>query len=172
MPKHVSPCLRLHRAIAHGGRVGWAAGLPAVAPRRLFLADELLAIVERRTRADSARRILVGQSYGGSFVLHSAFTRPNLFWGLIASNPSPQLDQATLSAMPPSGNRTDHHLFIVSGTQNSPASRHAALEWARRWGAARTPSSVGEIDIQGGTHAADLPNAYRAALRRLFQSKP
>jgi hypothetical protein len=31
---------------------------------------------------------------------------------------------------------------------------------------------VGEIDIQGGTHAADLPNAYRAALRRLFQSKP
>jgi predicted alpha/beta superfamily hydrolase len=145
---------------------------PRAADFERFLADELLPIVERRTHADPARRILVGQSYGGTFVLHSAFTRPDLFWALIASNPSPRLDQATLSAMPPRGDRTDHHLFIVSGTQNSPASRQAALEWARRWGAARTPWSVEEIDIPGGTHAADLPNAYRAALRRLFQWKP
>jgi uncharacterized protein len=51
-----------------------------------FLADELIPEIEQRYRADPARRILVGQSRGGAFVLYSAFTQPELFWGRIVSN--------------------------------------------------------------------------------------
>ena len=53
-----------------------------------FLADELLPLIERKYRVDKTRRILFGQSIAGQFVLYSAMTRPDLFWGRIASNPA------------------------------------------------------------------------------------
>lgn len=52
------------------------AGAPAF---QRMLREELLPEVERRWRADPQRRILFGQSRGGSFVLFSAFTEPDLF---------------------------------------------------------------------------------------------
>jgi len=61
---------------------------PGAAAFQHFLKTELIPLVERRYRADPARRILFGQSRGGGFVLYSAFTDPDLFWGRIASNPS------------------------------------------------------------------------------------
>ena len=50
-----------------------------------FLKNELIPEIEKRTRADPMRRILVGQSRGGGFVLYSAYTDPDVFWGRIAS---------------------------------------------------------------------------------------
>ena len=47
--------------------------------------------------------------------------------------------------------------------------REAALNWARQWRQRTTPWTFAEIDIPGGTHAADLTNAYRAGLRTLFR---
>lgn len=44
-----------------------------------FLKEELIPSVERRTRSDPERRILVGQSLGGGFALYSAHTDPDLF---------------------------------------------------------------------------------------------
>jgi hypothetical protein len=141
---------------------------PRAADFQRFLQTELIPAVEGRTRADPTRRILVGQSFGGTFVLYSAFTQPDLFWARVASNPSPRLQQELLAGSPPTGPRKDLHLFVVSGTANNPQSREAALNWARKWQRMPTPWKVEEIDIAGGTHAADFPNAYRLALRRLF----
>jgi predicted alpha/beta superfamily hydrolase len=133
-----------------------------------FLETELIPKVESRVRADSARRILVGQSFGGSFVLYSAFTRPNLFWARIASNPSPRFHRELLSSPPSDGAARDLHLLVVSGTANNAGGRSAALKWTEAWQRRPAPWSVERIDIPGGTHAADLPNGYRLALRRLF----
>lgn len=47
------------------------AGAPAF---QRFLKTELIPAIERRYRVDSDRRVLFGQSRGGSFVLYSAFT--------------------------------------------------------------------------------------------------
>lgn len=137
-----------------------------------FLAAELLPKVEGRVRADGAKRILVGQSFGGSFVLFSAFTQPDLFWGRIASNPSARMHQQLLAGTPAAAQLQDLHLFVVSGTANNPAGREAALKWVRRWRLGRTPWTLEAIDIPGGTHAADITNAYRAAMRRLFNLQP
>lgn len=150
-----------HREVDFGARA---------ADFQRFLATELMPVIEARTRSDPARRILVGQSYGGNFVLYSAFTQPDLFWARIASNPSAEMHPQLLAGEPAAANRPNLHLFLVSGTANNRAGREAAMKWTREWQRRPTPWKFEEIDIPGGTHAADLPNAYRLALRRLFQS--
>jgi predicted alpha/beta superfamily hydrolase len=133
-----------------------------------FLATELLPEVEQRVRADADRRILVGQSFGGDFVLYSAFAQPDLFWARIASNPSFRLHRELGSSAPAPANKSDLHLFLVSGTANNPRDREAALNWLDSWRGRVAPWKLERIDIQGGTHAADIANAYRASLRKLF----
>jgi predicted alpha/beta superfamily hydrolase len=137
-----------------------------------FLATELIPIVEKRTRADPMKRILMGQSFGANFVLYSAFTQPDLFWARIASNPSARMHADLLAGEPAAAHSPDLHLVLVSGTANNSAGREAALKWARAWQQRRTPWKFQEVDIPGGTHAADFDNAYRAALRTLFQPLP
>lgn len=137
-----------------------------------FLAAELIPTVERRVRAEPTRRILVGQSFGGNFVLYSAYEDPDLFWARIASNPSARMHPELLAGVPQAAHRQDLHLFLVSGTANNADGRQFALGLAQRWRHSSGPWAFEEIDVPGGTHAADLPNAYRLALRSLFQLKP
>lgn len=145
---------------------------PRAADFERFLATELIPTVERRVRADATRRILVGQSFGGNFVLYSAYQDPDLFWARIASNPSARMHPQLLADIPHAAQRQDLHLFLVSGTANNPDGRHFALSLADRWRHSRGPWIFEEIDVPGGTHAADLTNAYRLALRSLFQLRP
>jgi predicted alpha/beta superfamily hydrolase len=53
-----------------------------------FIRDELIPFIEQTYRADSARRILVGHSFGGLFGLYGLFTTPDLFETLILGSPS------------------------------------------------------------------------------------
>ncbi len=53
-----------------------------------FIKDELAPLVESDFRADPARRILVGHSYGGLFALFSLFEAPDLFNTLIIGSPT------------------------------------------------------------------------------------
>lgn len=148
-----------HREIDFGSRA---------ADFQRFLSDELIPAVERRTRADPGRRVLVGQSFGANFVLYSAFTKPDLFWARIASNPSARMHPELMETVPAHGARGDLHLLVVSGTANNPEGRGAALKWAGEWRERQLPWALDEIDLPGGTHAADFDNAYRLGLRRLF----
>jgi len=149
-----------HREIDFGARA---------AEFERFLATELIPSVESKVRADATKRILVGQSFGGSFVLYSAFTDPDRFWARIASNPSARMHKELLAGEPAAAARTDLHLILVSGTANNTVGREAALNWAQKWRQSPVPWKFEEIDVPGGTHAADLANAYRLALRRLFE---
>lgn len=142
------------------------AGAPAF---QRFLETELLPAVEQRYRADPARRILFGQSHGGSFVLYSAFTRPDLFWGRIASNPSFKPDAALFHAKPATAIRQDLGLVVTSGSRDRPGLREEALRWFGSW-KARTdaPWAIETVTIEGGTHAANSADSYRAAMLWLF----
>lgn len=135
-----------------------------------FLKDEVIPAVERRTRSDPERRILVGQSRGGAFVLYSALSDPDLFWGRIASNPSFAVNRDYLMrAEPPRPRRQDLKVAMVSGTLNNPQGRAGALEWLDgQMRAGHGAWSLRAIQIEGGTHAADLPTAYRRSMRWLF----
>lgn len=53
-----------------------------------FIRQQVFPLIEGRYRADPARRILVGQSYGGLFGLWAALTEPGLFSGYLLTSPS------------------------------------------------------------------------------------
>ena len=136
-----------------------------------FLKSELMPQVERRVRADPARRVLVGQSRGGYMILWSAMADPDLFWGRIASNPSLTPGRETLFTVPEARpQRADLGVVLVSGTrERSPERRAGALAWGERWEcAADAPWQANLIDLDGGTHAASIGEAYRAAMLWLF----
>ena len=135
-----------------------------------FLKNELLPEVERRYRADPARRVLFGQSRGGSFVLYSAFTDPDLFWGRIASNPALDPGRERFFGSPAQASRSDLGLVVTSGSRDRPQLREGALAWFKAW-QARTdaPWAIETQTIDGGTHAADAPRSYRAGMLWLFR---
>ena len=136
-----------------------------------FLKTELLPQVEARVRADPARRVLVGQSRAGYLVLWSAYADPDLFWGRIASNPSVTPGRELLFRLPPvPPARHDLGVALVSGTRDGSATRRdGARAWGERWEqAADAPWEANLIELDGGTHAASIGEAYRAAMLWLF----
>lgn len=146
------------------------AGAPAF---QRFLKDELLPRVERAYRADPARRILFGQSRGGSFVLYSAFTDPALFWGHIASNPAFRPGRDLFFGPAPAAPPGERFLIVASGTRDRPQLREDAVAWSAHWlGKADAPWRFQFVGVAGGTHSADSPIAYRAGMRRLFVPDP
>ncbi len=142
------------------------AGAPAF---QRYLKTELIPEIERKYHTDSDRRILFGQSRGGSFVLYSAFTDPDLFWGRIASNPSFKPDGDRFFGDPTAATRHDLGLVVTSGTRDRPQLREAAQKWFQHWdGVTSGPWAIKTVSIEGGTHSADSTNSYRAGMLWLF----
>ena len=149
--------------------VGLTADQAGAGAFQRFLKTELIPEIERRTRSDPARRILFGQSRGGAFVLYSAVTDPDLFWGRIASNPSitPGLESLLEPAAPAA--RRDLALVVASGTRDRADLQQEAALWLSAWEArADRPWRLHGLRIEGGTHAANAPDAYRRGLHLLF----
>lgn len=137
-----------------------------------FLKDELLPLIESRFRADPERRILFGNSRGGYFVLWSAFTDPDLFWGRIVSNPSMTPGRDFFFKPPAAAARRDLGLVFSSGSRDRPRTRQNALDFAKAWeGRTDLPWQLRLQTIEGGTHAADATNVYRAGMLWLFGSR-
>jgi hypothetical protein len=137
-----------------------------------FLRHELIPATERRVRSDPDRRILFGQSRGGGFVLHSAFTDPDLFWGRIASNPTLDLLPALLEPPRPAARR-DLRLMVASGTRDEPSLLGPREKWFEQWSKRRgLPWALRAETIDGATHAADAGRIYRMAVNWLLPPAP
>lgn len=139
-----------------------------------FLKTELIPQVEGCVRADSSRRVLLGQSRSGYMVLWSAQADPDLFWGRIASNPSVVPGREILLGPPAvAPTRDDLRVALVTGTRDgSETRRDGARTWRERWeGAADAPWTANLIELEGGTHAASIGEAYRQAMLWLFESE-
>ncbi len=138
-----------------------------------FLAEELIPEIERRFRSNEARRVLVGQSRGASFVVYSAITAPDLFWGRIASNPAFDFNRDVYFGPPAASVRSDLSLFVASGSRDRPNLRSGALEWFEHWNARpQRPWRLNTVTIDGGTHAADMGEVYSEAMVWLFRDEP
>ncbi len=102
-------------------------------------------------------------------VLYSAFTSPAFFWGRIASNPTFTPGWNRFFSPAEATEQTDLGLVVTSGSRDHQDLRHAALEWADYWESAATkPWATQVVTIEGGTHAADSANSYRAGMVWLF----
>lgn len=152
---------------------GVTAGQAGAEAFQRFLKSDLIPLIERRYRSDPARRVLFGQSRGGAFVLYSAVTDPDLFWGRIASNPSltPGVESLMETAAP--SGRLDLGLVVVSGTRDRADLQGEAARWLSVWEArADKPWRLLGVRQEGGTHAANAPDAYRRGMNWLFGAAP
>lgn len=135
-----------------------------------FLREQLLPEVEDRYRADPARRVLVGQSRAGYFVLWSALRAPDLFWGRIASNPSFDPARKQLFTVPSPHERDDLQVVIASGALDTQARMRNAVEWKAHWkGRDDAPWEAEQIVLPEGTHAATIGEIYRRTMLWLFR---
>jgi len=136
------------------------------------LRTQLMAEVERRFRVDPARRVLVGQSRAGYFVLWSALQAPDLFWGRIASNPAFTRTRDALFAPPSDPMRAHASVVLVSGGRDLPLRVRNAHEWYGVWTAREDrPWSLQLIELPTGTHAASIGEGYRQAMLWLFRDE-
>lgn len=134
-----------------------------------FLESQLLPSIDERYRADPARRVLVGQSLGGQFVLYSALTRPDLFWGHVAVNPALHRNLAFFRDFPSTAGAQRTRLFVGAATLDDPRFREPALEWIAEWkGRDESHLDLEVASLTGEHHASAAPAAYKAGLRWLF----
>jgi predicted alpha/beta superfamily hydrolase len=135
-----------------------------------FLKAQLLPEIERRYRTDAGKRILIGQSRAGYFVLWSAVQQPGLFWASIASNAAfaPAREKLYEAAARPASGAS--RVAVVSGTRDTDARMQSAVEWTRYWQAQpAAPWEVRHFVLQDGTHAASIGQAYREVMVWLFK---
>ncbi len=137
-----------------------------------FLKSELLPKVESKYRIDPGKRVLFGQSRGGNFILYSAFTDPDLFWGRIASNPVFYPAKERFFEAAAKATRTDLGLAVVSGSRDRADRRADHEEWVAAWlQRDDAPWAVKGINLEGATHAANSTDAYRSAMLWLFSDQ-
>ncbi|MEX0916431.1 MAG: alpha/beta hydrolase-fold protein, partial [Wenzhouxiangellaceae bacterium] len=98
-----------------------------------FLESQLLLLIDERYRTDPERRVIVGQSLGGQFVLYTALTRPELFSGHIAVNPALHRNLAFFRDYPSNATAERTRLFVGVATLDEPGFREPALEWIEEW---------------------------------------
>lgn len=135
-----------------------------------FLKHELLPKVSSQYRTDESKRILVGQSYGGFFVLWSALQDPDLFWARIASNTSFGDERERLFSAASKSENKAGLVAIAVGTQDTQARQDFVKEWSGVWGESENaPWAVKEFVMDGGTHAATIAETYRQTLKWIFQ---
>lgn len=146
---------------------------PHGAPEFLrFLQQELLPTIESRYRVDASRRVLLGQSRAGYFILWSALEAPDLFWGRIASNPSSTPGRERLFAEVAPHRRGDLSVAVAIGDRDTDARKRFAREWTEHWQSRQdAPWQVVPMPIEGGTHAASIGEVYRQAMLWLFRDE-
>ena len=136
-----------------------------------FLEGELIPFVEDTYRSDAARRVIFGQSLGGQFVLFTAQTRPELFWGHIASNPALHRNLPFFLKTVPERPEVPSHLFVGSGSNDDPRFRVPAVEWIDHWTSREsTPWRLRAETLDGHSHHSAPPAAFRDGLRWLFSN--
>jgi len=145
-------------------------GAPAF---QAVLRDELLPMIENSYRSDPEHRIIFGQSIGGQFVLYTALTQPQLFFGHIASNPALHrnlpffLEWQGEEPMVVDASR----LFVSSGEFDDQRFRTPTLKWMEHWRAATEKPWVLETQtLAGQSHFSAAPEAFRQGMNWIYPS--
>lgn len=139
-----------------------------------FLSDELIPYVERTYRSRLDRRVIFGQSLGGQFVLYTALTKPNLFWGHIASNPALHRNLPFFLQEDGAASSSDKssRLFVGSGSNDDPEYRLPALEWIEHWSNKDdAPWQLKTMILDGHSHMSAPPASFRHGMRWLFSGQ-
>lgn len=136
-----------------------------------FLSEELMPMIETTYRSRPDRRVIFGQSLGGQFVIFTALTQPDLFWGHVASNPALHRNLPFFLQPPPNApeGKDRSKLFVGSGTNDVPRFREPAVRWIEHWdGRAGLPWDLKTVDLDGHSHMSAPPASFRQGMMWLF----
>ena len=134
-----------------------------------FLSDELQPFIEARYRSSRDKRIIFGQSLGGQFVLYTAQTRPDLFWGHIASNPALHRNLPLFLSMRPEKPTSPAHVFVGDATEDDPRFLEPRSRWMDYWARqSDLPWSLHIEALNGHNHFSAPPASFRRGIRWLF----
>ncbi len=136
-----------------------------------FLSDELFPLIEKTYRSRTDRRVIFGQSIGGQFVLYTALTKPDLFWGHVASNPALHRNLPFFLQMHRKTETAGEHsrLFVGSGSLDDPMFRAPALEWIQYWSNNDDkPWRLKIMNLDEHTHMSAPPASFRHGMSWLF----
>jgi hypothetical protein len=136
------------------------------------LAQELLPMIEEEYASDPGQRIIFGQSLAGQYVLYSALSRPEMFWGHIASNPALHRNLGYFLGwkggpeMPLEATR----LFVSEGEFNDARFKQPAMEWIEYWSdpERKKPFVLEVRTLSGQSHLSSVTASFRQGLRWLF----
>lgn len=97
-----------------------------------YLRDQVLPFVEQKFRADPARRVLLGHSYGGLLGAQILFTDPTMFSGYVLGSPSFWYDKRHMMKMEADYAR-DHRdlpakvfMYVGGFEAPGPTARHSS----------------------------------------------
>lgn len=133
--------------------------------------DEIFPLIEEAYRSDGEQRVIFGHSLGGQFVLFNALTRPELFFGHIASNPALHRNLPFFLSWHGENDITKplSRVFVSSGELEAPRFREPAMEWIEHWQTVSPGPWVLETrTLAGQTHLSATPEAFRQGLQWLF----
>lgn len=137
-----------------------------------FLKSELLPLIETEYRSSPAQRVIFGQSIGGQFVLFTAQTEPDLFWGHIASNPALHRNLPFFLELhgEPESAAMQSRLFVGSGSHDDPTFREPALRWIEHWSNQHDlPWALQTTTLDTHTHFSAPPASFRQGLKWIFE---
>lgn len=145
------------------------------APKFLaFLQRELVPMIESSFRADPARRMLMGASYGGLFTLYALFSAPKFFWGYMAGSPAVTYAQrstfAQEAAYAAGHKELPVRLYIAVGSIEplaAPVQEFARTLAARNYAGLHLETRV----VEGERHSGNKPEAFNRGLRFLFSQQ-
>lgn len=139
------------------------------------LEQELIPMIEATYASNPSQRIIFGQSLGGQFVLYSVLTRPEMFWGHIASNPALHRNlEYFMGWKGPTEMPLDvTRLFVSEGEFDDPRFKTPAMEWIKYWSTPeRTKPFVLEFqELPGQTHLSSVTESFRRGLLWLFSTE-
>lgn len=129
---------------------------------------------KKNFRSQPHRRVIFGQSLAGQFVLYTALTEPNLFWGHIASNPALHRNLEFFLQKPaaaaPDAERS--RLFVASASHDDEQFRVPALKWIKHWnGRDDLPWQLKTVTLEGHNHMSAPPASFRQGMRWLFAAE-
>ena len=139
-----------------------------------FLSDELAPFVENSYRSRGNRRVIYGHSIAGQFVLYTALTQPDLFWGHIASNPAlhRNLPFYLQEHAEPAANSGQSKLFVGEGTLDDARFRVPSQKWIEHWtNRDDKPWQLKTMDLDGHSHMSAPPASFREGMMWLFSTE-
>lgn len=134
-----------------------------------FMRDEVIPLVETTYRADPARRVLAGQSYGGLFGAYALLEEPGLFADYILTSPSLWYEDGVMfrleAAAAKAGKRLKGRVYFAIGDTETPSvngggndmvgdqKRFAEILRSRGY----QELVVRDTVVEGGTHLTTFP---------------